>query len=248
MTAFSKPDISLFFPAYNEADNIASMIKKAQKVLSTLARKWEILVVVYEGSTDRTKMIVKKNAKEHHLIKLVIQPMRQVGYGTALKIGFQRARYPWIFFSDADNQFDLRELKNLLALRNQAQAIVGYRIKRADPWIRILATRIYNLVNRLVFGTKVRDVDCAFKLVKKTIFKDLNLICKTGLVNTELLVKATKKGYKIKEVGVTHFPRTKGQSAFESRNKFFHLVQPKVIWNLGKEILILYWHLKKEFQ
>ncbi len=234
----AKPNITMFFPAYNEADNIPILLKSAVKTLEEVANDYEILVVVYEGSTDGTIGIVRKFAGKNKRIRLLLQPKGKKGVGYAKMMGFKNARYPFIFYADSDNQFDLNDFKKFLPYIYEYDVIAGYRIKRNDPKMRIIVSKIYNLMMHLLFGTKERDLDCAFRLVNKKVIDSISLKCMTGVATTELLAKARKNGFKIKEVGVCHYPRKFGQPVFEA--KFLNLPKPKVVVSILKEIIGLY--------
>lgn len=233
-----KPNITMFFPAYNEGKNIAQVINSAIKILKGVANEYEILVVVYEGSTDNTIIIVKKFAKKNKRIKLLIQPIDKKGIGYAKMMGFKNAKYQYIFYADSDNQFDLNDFRKFLPYIDKYDVITGYRIKRHDPKTRIMISKMYNIMMRFLFGTKERDLDCAFRLVNKKVINSISLVCSTGVATTELLAKARKNGFKIKEIGVSHYPRKFGQSVFES--KFLNLPRAKVIMTLLKEMILLY--------
>src|SRR3989338_6348728 len=194
-------ELSLFFPAYNEEENIAICIEKAKKAAEKYVEKWEILVVVYEGSMDKTKEIVKQYEKKDKRIKLIIQPNERKGVGTAYKIGFETAKYKNVFYCDSDNQFDPEEIKRFLPYIDDYDIIAGYRINRQDAAARIWTSRFYNLLMRLLFPIKENDVDCAFRLVNKKIFQDISIISTTGLMTGEMLAKARIAGYKITQVG-----------------------------------------------
>jgi len=237
-----KHDITMFFPAYNEAENIPKIIKSAVKVLKEVANNYEILVIVYEGSTDGTINIVKKFAAKDKKIKLLVQPREKKGIGYAKIMGFKNAKYPYIFYADSDNQFDLNEFKKFLPYIGKYDVIAGYRIKRHDPKTRIITSKFYNIMMRLLFGAKEKDLDCAFRLVSKRVINSINLICTTGVATTELLAKARKKGFKIIEIGVNHYPRTSGKSIFEAKGS--SLPKPKVVLNILKETAKLWYDMK----
>jgi glycosyltransferase involved in cell wall biosynthesis len=228
-----KPDISMFFPAYNEESNIAKVLNSAAKLLDEIADDYEILAVVYEGSTDRTAEIVKELGRKNKKIRLVLQPKGRKGIGYAKIIGFKSARFPYIFYADSDNQFDLDEFRKFLPYIGKYDIIAGYRIKRHDPKARIIVSKVYNTMMRFLFGAKERDLDCAFRLVNKKVIGSISLISSTGVATTELLAKARKKGFKIKEIGVAHFPRTAGQSAFETKG--LSLPKPREVYKILKE-------------
>lgn len=232
-----RPDITMFFLTYNEEDNIIKLIKNAESVLKKVSNKYEILIVNYEGSTDKTEEIVKNFWKKDKRIKLISQPKEKKGVGYAIRLGFENAKYPYIFYSDGDLQFNLEEIRKFLPYIEKYDVIAGYRINRQDPFLRIFTAKVYNILVRILFHTKERDVDCAFRLVNKKIFKKVKLICRLGLGTTELLAKARRYGYKIKEVGVFHYPRKGGQSAFEAR--YVNIPRINVILDLLKEMAIL---------
>ena len=237
-----KPNITMFFPAYNEEENIQKIISSAKKVLEEIANNYEIIIVVYDGSTDKTSQIVKEFSKKDKRIRLVRQPKNQKGMGIALKLGFDNAKYDLIFYADSDNQFDLKEFKKFLPYINNYEVIAGYRIKRQDPFTRIAISKCYNMLVKALFKTKERDLDCAFRLVNKKVFKKINLRCKTGLSTTEMLAKARRKNFRIKEVGVRHYPRTLGKPVFEM-DVGLNLPKPKVVLNLLEEMLILWFDI-----
>ena len=238
-----KPNITMFFPAYNEAENIPKIINSATKVLKEVANNYEILVVVYEGSTDGTINIVKRFAAKDKKIRLLIQPRERKGIGYAKLMGFRNAKYPYIFYADSDNQFDLNEFKKFLPYIGKYDVIAGYRIKRHDPKTRIITSRLYNTMMRLLIGAKERDLDCAFRLVSKRVINSINLICTTGVATTELLAKARKKGFKIVEVGVNHYPRILGKPVFEWEIGL-NLPKPKVVLDILKETLKLWYYMR----
>jgi len=229
----------MFFPAYNEEENIPKLLESATKILKEVANDYEILVIVYEGSTDGTIDIVKKFTDKNKKIKLLLQPKDKKGIGYAKIMGFKNAKYPHIFYADSDNQFDLNDFKKFLPYIDNYDIIAGYRIKRHDPKTRIIISRIYNAMMRLLFGTKERDLDCAFRLVNKRVINHISLICCTGVATTELLAKARKRGFKIKEIGVNHYPRILGKPVFEWKIGL-NLPKPKVVIDILKEMFKLW--------
>ena len=238
-----KPDITMFFPAYNEEENIPKLLESATKILKEIANDYEILVIVYEGSTDGTISVVKRFIKKNHKIRLLLQPRDKKGIGYAKMMGFKNARYPYIFYADSDNQFDLMEFKKFLPYIGKYDVVAGYRIKRHDPKTRIIISRMYNSMMRLLFGAKERDLDCAFLLVNKKVINNISLICCTGVATTELLAKARKKRFKIKEIGVNHYPRILGKPVFEWEIGL-NLPKPKVVLDILKEIFKLWFDMR----
>ncbi len=203
-------NISLFFPCYNEEDNIETTVKKALDVLRSLTDTFEI-IVVDDGSSDQTEKIVRSLIKEEKRIKLIQHP-RNRGYGAVLRTGLKNARYELICFTDADGQFDFSQIKKMLPLINDSDVVIGYRKKRRDSFHRLVNAKIYGLVIRLFFGLKVKDVDCGFKLFQKKVIDDIEIESQGALASAEILVKIKSKGYRIMEIGVDHFPRFAGKS------------------------------------
>lgn len=203
-------EISVFFPAYNEEANIRTTVEKAKKVLEEIAGKWEI-IIIDDGSQDKTEELAKKLKKEDKRIR-VVSHKENLGYGAALKSGYRAAKYPWVAFSDADGQFDFSEIKKFLILKDKADLILGHRADRADPFIRKLYTLVWGAIPVLLWGLSVRDYSCGFKLIKKEVFDGVQpLIGEEKVTQIEMLVKAKRKGYRFAEVNVTHYPRKFGK-------------------------------------
>src|ERR1035437_2090100 len=200
--------ISAFFPAYNEELNIVSLAEKTSKVLSEVCEDYEV-IIVNDGSKDNTAGVSAELAKRDKHV-CVINHEKNRGYGAAVKTGLNSGKVEWVFFTDGDGQFDVIEIKNLVALTDKYDFIVGYRIKRADPFHRKLNAFMWGTMVKLLFKFRVKDVDCAFKLMKKEIIEKAKVESEGALISTELLAKAIKMGYKIGEIGVHHYPRTAG--------------------------------------
>ena len=158
-------ELSIILLAYNEEKNIAMAIEQSVNIAKKIAQHYEILVVYYVGSTDATEIIVKKYIQANPHIKLIVQ--HQKGYGTAITLGIKSASMENVFYTDADNQFNLGELEVFVPHLKDYDLILGYRIKRKDPITRIITAKVYNLMLRAYLGIRIRDVDCSFKLIKR---------------------------------------------------------------------------------
>ena len=202
--------ISIVFPAYNEAENLKHVLDDALNVAKDLKIPYEI-IVVNDGSSDNTTSVVKKFQKKDKNLKLIDHEFNK-GYGQTLLDGFSAASKEWIFFSDSDRQFDLKEINKLKEYTNEADLVIGYRANRQDKKRRKFNAYLFKLTARMIFSLKFKDIDCAFKLMKKEVVDDIELKSSSALINTELLHKAQSKKYKIVEVPVTHFPRVKGEA------------------------------------
>ena len=204
-------NLSVFFPAFNEAENIEKTVLNAASVLEKLKIPYEI-IVINDGSTDATGQIAEAlSVKSHNKIRVIHHP-QNLGYGEALRSGFYNARYDWIAFTDSDGQFDFAEITKFLKLAESADLVIGFRIDRQDPPIRKLNAWGWKQINRILMGTNARDLDCAFKLVKKSVIEKIPRLesARGGMISPELLAKSKKAGFKIVEVGVHHYPRTAG--------------------------------------
>jgi glycosyltransferase involved in cell wall biosynthesis len=204
--------LSLFYPAYNEAGNIAESIQQALMVLPSVAEKFEI-IVVDDGSSDATYQIAQRFSFEHPVVRVVTQP--NTGYGGALKRGFAEAKYDWVFFTDSDLQFDLSQLLNFLPHANNHDIILGYRLSRAEGWKRIFLAKLLKIWAVVFFGLspKIKDIDCAFKLIRLSVIREIEPLFSDGaMISTELLVKALHLRYRYVQVGVDHYQRFSGEA------------------------------------
>lgn len=212
--------ISVFLPAYNEEGNIGDVVLNAKKVLSEVAGKWEI-IIVNDGSSDGTRQISEDLEKKDKRIKLINHEENK-GYGATLATGFYSAKYPWIAFIDADGQFDFSEIAKFIKKQKgeNADLVIGYYKKRQVSKFKIITSRMWEFAVWTLFGLKVRDIDCGFKLVSQEVIKKIKpLESERGaFISSELLIKAKKKGFKIVEVPVTHYPRKKGEGTGRNIN------------------------------
>lgn len=201
--------LSFFFPALNEEENVAPIVEEALRVLPRFADDLEI-TVVDDGSTDRTGAIADELALKDPRVRVIHHGTRR-GYGGAVRSGLVAATKPWVFFTDGDRQFALEDLGRLVEAAEGADAVVGYRIKRADPARRLFVAWVYNRLIRLLFGGGWRDVDCAFKLFRRDVFTRVPLerVRSNGaFFSPELLITLRRAGVGVRQVGVRHFPRT----------------------------------------
>lgn len=203
--------ISIVLPARDEVANIVAAVERSLAVAERLASRCEV-IVVDDGSSDGTGQAVEALAERHYPnVRLVTHSANQ-GYGAALRSGFARARFELVFFTDSDNQFDIAELENFVPLMANHDLVAGFRINRDDPFIRSVYSWSYNRLVGVLFGLGVRDVNCAFKLMRREVVEQITIECNNFFVNTELLAKARRGDFRIAEVGVHHYPRTAGQT------------------------------------
>ena len=200
--------LSVFFPCYNEEANVENMVRVAQRALPEIAEKWEV-IPVNDGSKDRTGEIIDRLAKEDPNVHPV-QHEKNKGYGGAVISGYNASKCDFVFFTDGDLQFDLREITLLIEKLDEGDLVLGYRKNRRDAWHRKLNAFMWGSWVKFLCGFQVRDVDCAFKLIKRKVIDKVQLSAGGAMVSTELLARANKAGFRFVEVGVTHYPRVAG--------------------------------------
>jgi len=232
MRRFNK-NISVVFPAYDEEENIELCVVIARAILKELVDNFEI-IVVDDGSTDNTKKICLQLQEKFPEVKLISKEKNE-GYGFALRDAFNASRFDLLFFSDADRQFDIANLRDLLPWVDDHDIVVGFRKNRQDSAKRKFLSWGYNVLAGQMFNLKIKDIDCAFKIFKKNIFESIEIKSNRFFFNTEILAKARRLRYKIKEVGVAHFPRLEGRSTVGFKD---------ILWTL-REMKRVYGYIKK---
>ena len=207
------PGLSIFFPAYNDSGTIASMVIRAVQAASALTPDYEV-IIVNDGSADATARIADELARTYPNVR-VVHHAKNCGYGGALQTGFRSATKDLIFYTDGDAQYDPGELSELWSrMTPDADLVNGYKISRSDPLHRIVLGRIYHHVVRAMFGLTVRDVDCDFRLMRRSIFERIQLEKTSGVICLEMMKKIHDAGFRIVEVPVHHYHRAFGKSQF----------------------------------
>lgn len=197
-------------PAYNEEGNITTTLLDADKAAKTISQDYEI-IVVDDGSFDRTAELVKEMAKHNNHIRLVSHRVNK-GYGAAVKTGLASCRKEWIFFTDSDGQFHYDELSRFVDATGSADLVMGYRKKRMDPFHRVFVAQVLLKVwNFVLFGLTVRDVDCAYKLFRREVRDKIKLKTESAITVSEFIIKAKLANFRIKQLPVIHYPRRFGQ-------------------------------------
>ena len=207
------PSLSVFFPAYNDSGTIASMVIRASQAASALTPDFEI-VVVNDGSADATAAVADELARVYRQVRVIHHPTNR-GYGGALQTGFRSATKELIFYTDGDAQYDPGELAILWAgMAPEVDLVNGYKISRSDPLHRIVIGRLYHHIVSTLFGLKMRDVDCDFRLMRRSIFERVSLEKTSGVICLEMMKKIQDAGFRIAEVPVHHYHRAYGKSQF----------------------------------
>jgi len=228
VTQESSLSITVFFPCYNERDNVTKVVQRAIEVLEGLGADYEILIID-DGSSDDTGRIADQIAASRKRVRVIHHP-RNLGYGAALQSGFRAAAKELVFFTDGDAQFDLAELPPLLPLMKEYDIVCGYRMNRQDNFVRKMNGWLWTKMTGLVFSLNLRDIDCAFKLFKRAVFDGMKMESTGALINTEILARAARRGRTITQRGVHHYPRTAGKQTG---------CNPKVIVRAFQELLRL---------
>jgi glycosyltransferase involved in cell wall biosynthesis len=227
----SKPaGLSVFFPAYNDSGTIASMVIRTVKTAAELTPDFEV-IVVDDGSADGTADIADELARTYAQVRAVHHPINR-DYGAALQTGFRAATKELIFYTDGDAQYDPTELSALWnRMTAEVDLVNGYKISRSDPLHRVVIGRIYHYIVSTLFGLRLRDVDCDFRLMRRTIFDRINLEKTSGIICVEMMKKIQDGGFRIVEVPVHHFHRAFGKSQFFNVRRLFRT---------GRDLLILW--------
>jgi glycosyltransferase involved in cell wall biosynthesis len=235
----SPSELSIFFPAFNEQENVAYMIEQASKVADRLVDRWEV-IVVDDGSTDRTADIVREIVLRDPRVRLVSHEVNS-GFGQALRTGISASRYDWVFYTDCDGQFDLCQLEEALELAGDADIVSGYRRRRRDPALRLFYSLAYNALVSLMFWKSFKDVDSSFKLYRKSIFDRFFPESTCGVADFEILYLAHRHGFRIRQIPVRHYPRRAGTVSFETvRVGFFAWVRVGAIVEMWRHL----WRLR----
>ena len=229
----SVPSITVFFPCYNEAANIAELVNKTLTILPKLTSDFEI-VVVDDGSTDGTGKVIDTLAADIDSVKAVHHE-KNLGYGAALQSGFRAATKELVFYTDGDGQFDVGEMPALLGLMRQYDIVSCYRLNRQEGLIRKFNAWAWTKLVCRMFGMKIRDIDCGFKLFKRGIFDNIEIRSTGALIDAEILARATRKGYTITQAGVHHYPRKTGEQSGANLGVIFRAF--KELFKLRKDIL-----------
>lgn len=231
----NKYSLSIFFPCFNEQDNVLRVATQCIDVAEKITDDYEI-IIVNDGSADRTKQIAEDFAVDKEKVK-VINHSTNLGYGAALQSGFKNSTKQLVFYTDGDGQFDVNQLIDILPAIDDFDIISCYRIKRQDSFFRKLFAFCWCTLVNILFKLRLKDIDCAFKLYWRKIFDDIKMESTGALIDTEILARAKKKGYTIKQFGVKHLPRIAGQQTGANIS---------VILRAFKELFKLYLKIKND--
>ncbi len=224
--------LSVFLPCYNEQENIRRVVGECIAALDDLVEDWE-LILVDDGSADSTGQIADELAAGNGRIRVVHHPANR-GYGGALQSGFAAADREYVFYTDGDGQFDIRQLDRLLPLAGQFDIVNGYRMDRRDNALRRLNAWAWGQLVKRLLGFRCRDVDSAFKLYRREIFDHIEMKSTGALIDAEILSRAKRAGYTLGEIGVNHLPRLAGVSTGGNLGVIARAFRE--LWRLRKDI------------
>lgn len=203
--------LTVFFPCYNEEANVERTTQAALKACRRIADDFEI-IIVNDGSKDGTGPLADRLAADHPEVRAV-HNNPNLGYGGALQRGYREATKDWVFYTDGDGQFDFEEIDKLLPLLEEYDAVSAYRLDRQDSFVRKVNAFCWTVLVNLVFGMRVRDIDCAFKVFPRELFSRIEMKSMGALIDAEVLARAKRLGYRIGQTGVHHYPRTVGEQS-----------------------------------
>ena len=222
--------VSIFFPCYNDAKSISALVENAFSTIKKYTKRYEV-IVVNDASDDNSKAVLEKLSQKYKRFRLISHPTN-LGYGGALRSGFKAARYQLIFYTDGDGQYDVKELPLLLSLMSSdVDFINGIKMARHDPTYRIVIGNIYSFLTRWLFWIPIFDIDCDFRLIRKSLLNKLDLKNNSGAICIELVKKAQRAGAKFRQVSVHHLERRFGASQFFRIERILHtLGEMLMLW------------------
>ena len=204
--------ISVFFPAYNDSQTIPRLVKGVIKTLKKITKDYEV-IIVNDGSKDNTAAVAEELSRKYKNVR-VVHHRTNKGYGAALKTGFKSSTKDFVFYTDGDAQYDVKELEKLVGNLGDADVVNGYKLKRSDDLYRVVLGRLYHWGAKMLFNIRLRDIDCDFRLIRRKVFDKISLESNSGVICVEMMKKIQNAGFKIVEIPVHHYPRESGSSQF----------------------------------
>jgi glycosyltransferase involved in cell wall biosynthesis len=228
----NKPEITIFFPVYNDEKTIKKMTEKCIFVLKEIASNYEV-IIINDGSPDNSGVVADEMAIKYEHVK-VIHHTQNKGYGAAIKSGFTHAKYEWVCFTDGDDEYDIEDLRKMIRLKEYYDLIITFRYVKLYSTLRVFISGIYNKIFRWVFRTNYRDISTGLRLMKKSVYTDINIISDSPFIGAEITLRTMLKGYRVGEMGIQTFPREFGKGAS---------VSPKNILRTIKDMRKVYQHI-----
>lgn len=223
--------VSFFCPAYYDEKNLPKLIPRVVEFLSKVANQFE-LIIVNDGSPDGTGRIAEELSKKYRSIRVIHHPVN-LGYGAALKTGFKSSRYQYIMYTDGDNQYDVSEFVPYLSLLNEYDVLSGYVTKKVVTLKRLFQSLAFNFLIKVLFFTNLKDINCSMKVYKRNVLDALNIQSNSAFIDAEMLIKAKRLGFKIKQFPVTHYPRVSGSASGSSLNVIYTTIRDLFSFRFG---------------
>jgi glycosyltransferase involved in cell wall biosynthesis len=224
-----KPEITIFFPVYNDENTIANMTKKCIHVLTEVASNYEV-IIINDGSPDNSGAVADEMANKYEYVRVIHHPKNK-GYGAAIKSGLENAQYEWVCFTDGDDEYDIEDLRKMIRLKDYYDLIITFRYVKLYSTLRVFISGMYNKIFRLIFRTNYRDISTGLRLMRKSVYDDLTIISDSPFIGAEITLRTMLKGYRVGEMGIQTFPREFGKGAS---------VSPKNIWRTIKDMRKVY--------
>jgi glycosyltransferase involved in cell wall biosynthesis len=240
--SIDKPNISLFYPVYNDERTVESLTLKAISVLKDISSNYEI-IIVNDGSPDKSGEIADKLASDIAEVRVVHHATNK-GYGAAIKSGFANANYEWVCFTDGDDEYDIHDLKRLIKLKEFYDLIITFRYVKLYSNMRIFISAVYNKVLRFIFRSPYRDISTGLRLMRKSVYEELTLISDSPFIGAEITLRTMLKGYRVGEMGIQTFPREIGSGASTSMKNILKTI--KDMRKVQRDIFSPYYDLPKD--
>jgi len=218
-----KPEITIFFPVYNDQNTIATMTEKCLAVLKDIASKYEV-IIINDGSPDNSGVVADEMATKYDHVRVIHHPQNK-GYGAAIKSGLENAQYEWVCFTDGDDEYDIEDLRKMIRLKDYYDLIITFRYVKLYSTLRVFISGIYNKIFRWVFRTNYRDISTGLRLIKKSVYTDLNIISDSPFIGAEITLRSMLKGYRVGEMGIQTFPREFGKGASVSPKNILRTIK-----------------------
>jgi glycosyltransferase involved in cell wall biosynthesis len=218
-----KPEITIFFPVYNDENTIANMTEKCIYVLKDVASNYEV-IIINDGSPDNSGAVADEMANKYDFVRVIHHPQNR-GYGAAIKSGLENAQYEWVCFTDGDDEYDIEDLRKMIRLKDYYDLIITFRYVKLYSTLRVFISGMYNKIFRVLFRTNYRDISTGLRLMRKSVYNDLTIISDSPFIGAEITLRTMLKGYRVGEMGIQTFPREFGKGASVSPKNIIRTIK-----------------------
>ena len=218
-----KPEITIFFPVYNDENTIASMTEKCIQVLNEIASNYEV-IIINDGSPDNSGAVADEMANKYDFVRVIHHPQNR-GYGAAIKSGLENAQYDWVCLTDGDDEYDIEDLRKMIRLKDYYDLIITFRYVKLYSTLRVFISGMYNKIFRVLFRTNYRDISTGLRLMRKSVYDDLTIISDSPFIGAEITLRTMLKGYRVGEMGIQTFPREFGKGASVSPKNIMRTIK-----------------------